>query len=108
MIPTTSPTPAHEMEWDAIARAVFAALGIRRGLWRLGVKLHFAGMTSGWQSPEGETAQQLPTAVTAINGLLLWAVDAPGPMVFDASAAPSPQPVAKAPRRRIKPPRTER
>lgn len=75
--------PSHELDWNEIAAAVFQSLGIRTGLWRIGVKLQFAALTGDWQK-EGGAADSMPTGITGFAGLVLFPSAEPGPMVFDA------------------------
>lgn len=80
------PGPDHSMNWDEIAAALFAAKGIRSGLWRLAVKLRFAGLTSGW-TDDGGTTLVIPTGLIGLDGLVLFRATEAGPMVFDAAPA---------------------
>jgi len=90
--------PTLELEWREIAAAVFAAKGIKTGLWQFGVRLQFAGLTGNWQQ-EGSSSVSLPSALTGVAGLAVWAATEPGPMVFDAAAFLT-KPQAATPRRR--------
>jgi hypothetical protein len=101
-----------EVSWGEVAAAVFKARGIKSGLWRLAVRLQFAGTTLGWHAGEGPT-QHKPTALVGVESLVMFPVTEPGPMVFDAAetvaalaeAGPAARAKAKAkakPRSRVK------
>ena len=92
-------TPDHDFAWEDVAKALFVARGIESGLWRLGVKLQFAGVTSQWQSGPDDASGALPTALIGVEGVGLWSVEDPGPMVFSAGQHNPKRPAAK-PRRR--------
>lgn len=80
------PAPDAELSWDELAAAIFAAKGIHEGLWRVAVKLRFAGLTSNWLDPDG-AATTSPTGMIGFEGVALFKSEAPGPMVFDADVA---------------------
>jgi hypothetical protein len=67
--------------WEQVARALFVAADVRSGLWRIGGSLKFAATMTG-----PSEAQMMPSGVVAVEELVLVPVDAPGPLVFDASA----------------------
>lgn len=73
--------PEYEFDLETVASALFAAQGIESGLWRLGVKLHFAALSATWPDSTGGT---LPTGMVGVDGLAFFKVDKPGPLVFDA------------------------
>ena len=89
MTTSISPRENVDYEWEDIAAALLAAKGIRAGLWRVSVMLHFTGVTMNWTPVQAEgsnpTTDPLPTALVAIKSLALVPVDDPGPLVFDAA-----------------------
>ena len=103
----TEEKPTIELGWPQIARVIFASEGIVSGLWRIGVKVRFAGISM--QFPESNTPENammaMPVAVSGIEGIVLFATNEPGLMVFDAAevllpkatvATPVPAKAAKA------------
>lgn len=99
--------PTIELGWPQIARVIFASEGITSGLWRLGVKIRFAGMTMQFQEPNApETPMMaMPVAASGIEAIALFPANELGPMVFDAAemlsakasvATPVPAKAAKA------------
>lgn len=101
---TAKPTKelaAVDIAWDDVARALFAARGIRVGLWHLAVRLQFVATTASIEIKAGGgaaanfPASGMPTGMVGMQGLVLVPVEKPGPMVFDAAgdgashAAPS-------------------
>ncbi len=92
-------TPDHDFAWEDVAKALFVARGIDSGLWRLGVRLQFGGVTNQWQSGPEDAPRALPTALVGVDGVALWSVDGPGPMVFEAGPD-SPKKSTVKPRRR--------
>lgn len=101
MSAVVEPKPDHEFDWSAVVWALFAAHGITSGLWRLGVKLRFAGVSLDWTPPDADPklGVSMPTALTGMEGLALFKVSEPGSMTFDASAART---VAKKPAPKVK------
>lgn len=67
--------------WEQVARALFVAGDVRSGLWRIGGSLKFAATMTG-----PSEAAMMPSGVVAVEQLVLVPADAPGPLVFDASA----------------------
>lgn len=86
------PQPDAELSWSELATAVFAAKGIHEGLWRVAVKLRFAGLTTNWLEAD-ESSTATPTGMVGFEGIALFKSDVPGPMVFDAGVAAG-EPVA--------------
>ncbi len=76
--------PTFEFNIEQVASALFKAKGIKTGLWRVAVKLRFAGITAGFQSDAG-TGEELPTGLVGVAGMALFAVKEPGQLVFDAA-----------------------
>jgi hypothetical protein len=70
-----------QVGWDQILSAVFASLGIKEGLWSVGVGFNFTGLNAG---PDRDHI--LPSALVAVQDIALRRVSAPGPMVFDAKS----------------------
>jgi hypothetical protein len=68
-----------QVGWDQILSAVFASLGIKEGLWSVGVGFNFTGLNAG---PDRDHI--LPSALVSVQDIALRRVSAPGPMVFDA------------------------
>lgn len=89
-----------EFTWPQLAKIIFDARGITTGLWHIAVKIRFAGMNM--QIADDPSAPQDPTlavpcGLTAIEGVALFPVSAPGPMIFDAAQMLTPaSKVAKA------------
>lgn len=83
----TEEQPVHEIGWPELAELVFAAKGIKSGLWRLGVKIRFAAMGMEFMEREGNAGSitALPAAISAIESIVVFPADKVGPMVFDAS-----------------------
>lgn len=79
-----APPKVIELDWEQVARALFASLGIDEGFWHLGVQVNFGATTAGWGDPE--KAMALPTGLVGMKGIGLNPAQGPGPMVFDASA----------------------
>lgn len=79
--------PDHVFSLEQIVAALFAASGINSGLWRLAAKVRFAAITAGFPDEKGILAD-MPSGMVGIEGLALFSVDEPGPMVFDAAPAP--------------------
>lgn len=77
--------PDHELDWAALAAAIFSAKGINEGLWRVALKMRFAGLTTNWNNPDGSVLTS-PTGLVGIEGVVLFKADEPGPMVYCASA----------------------
>jgi len=77
------PEPAAELSWPELAAAIFVAKGIHEGLWRIAVKLRFAGLTTNWVDPDGSSMAS-PTGMIGFEGIALFKSEEPGPMVFDA------------------------
>jgi hypothetical protein len=67
------------VEWGQIVPAIFETLGIRQGLWSVGVGFNLTALNAG---PDRD--QILPSALVAIRGVTIRQVTVPGPMVFDA------------------------
>lgn len=96
----------HDLTWPEIAAALFAARGIKKGLWRVAAKLRFAGLTTEWPIDQ-VSPSLLPTGMIGIEGLAIFEADEPGPMVFDAAvpgggAAPSKDIASKSPVKSLK------
>jgi hypothetical protein len=90
--------PTIELGWPQLARVIFASEGITSGLWRLGVKIRFAGMTMQFQEPNApETPMMaMPVAASGIEAIALFPAKELGLMVFDAAEMLSPKaPVVK-------------
>lgn len=79
--------PTIELGWPQIARVIFASEGITSGLWRIGVKVRFAGITMQFQEPNApETPMMaMPVAASGIEAIALFPANEPGLMVFDAA-----------------------
>lgn len=76
--------PAYEFGFEEVAAALFAAHGIKSGLWRVAAKLRFAGITVAFPD-ETVGAMDMPTGMVGIEGLALFSVTEAGQMVFDAA-----------------------
>lgn len=76
--------PDHELDWAALAAAIFSAKNINDGLWRLAVKMRFAGLTTNWNDPDGSVLTS-PTGLVGVEGVVLFKAEEPGPMVYSAS-----------------------
>ena len=90
--------PSVELGWAQIAKVGLASEGISTGLWRIGVKIRFAGMTMQFpdlSAPDGLLA--MPVAASGIEGIALFPADEPGPMVFDAAELSLPKTKTKTP-----------
>lgn len=74
----------HELKWDEVAPLLLKAKGIKSGLWRLAVKMHFGAVSGNWPQGGGG-GDGLPTGAIAIAGLALFSTDAPGPLTYDAA-----------------------
>lgn len=95
----TKESASVEIAWNDVARALFAARGIRVGLWHLAVRLQFVATTAAIEittrggAPANLPVSAMPTGMVGMQGLVLVPVEKPGPMVFDAAggdaAAPS-------------------
>lgn len=88
--------PHAELSWSEVAAAIFAAKGIHEGLWRIAVKLRFAGLTSNWVELDGSSTTS-PTAMVGVEGIVLFKSEAPGSMVFDAGEAAGQSAIAVKP-----------
>ncbi len=88
-----------ELTWPQLAKIIFDAQGITTGLWQIAVKIRFAGMNmqiaDGPSAPEDPTLA-VPCSLTAIEGIALFPVNAPGPMIFDAAQTLTPASKAAA------------
>lgn len=71
-------------QWSEVADALFKARNIDSGLWRVGVGLRFAAANTG-----PNDGSMMPSGITAVESIVLINVDAPGPLVFDASRGQS-------------------
>ncbi len=80
------PKPDHELDWPELAAAIFAAKGIHEGLWRIAVKLRFAGLTTNWGELDGSIITS-PTGMVGFEGIALFKAEEPGAMVFCAGEA---------------------
>lgn len=85
--------PTIELGWPQVAKVILASEGITSGLWRLGVKIRFAGMTMQFQEPAAPEIPMaaMPVAVSGIAGIVLFPATELGPMVFDAAELLSPK-----------------
>lgn len=87
----TEEKPEIELEWPEIVSAIFASKGITKGLWRLAIKIRFAGVTMQFHDTNTpELNKTMPVAASGIEGIALFPVSEPGPMVFDAAVLTSP------------------
>lgn len=104
----------HEFPWGDVAQALFQAKGIKKGLWRVAVKMHFSAASGLWPEELG-TKGPLPTGSIGVAGLALFETDTPSALTFDAAtgqlvetapkvvktahpALAKPKPAAKKPR----------
>ena len=67
--------------WAETAKALFRERGITKGLWQVGASLRFAAANTG---PNNDA--MMPSAVVAIESIILLPADKPGPLVYDASS----------------------
>ncbi len=82
-----------ELTWPQLAKIIFDAQRITTGLWQIAVKLRFAGTNmqiAGDPSAPQDPTLAVPCSLTAIEGVLLFPVNAPGPMIFDAAQTLTP------------------
>jgi hypothetical protein len=88
---------SHVVEFglEELAWVLLEKRGIKSGLWKLGARLRFAGLTSNMPLPEGGT-RDMPTGMVAVEGLALHPAAKPGPLVFDAAKPPAPPARARA------------
>lgn len=90
MSKTTLPK-MEEFDLAQIAAAALAARGIKQGLWRLAMRLNFAGLTSEWKAgDESGPGFRLPTGLVGISGLALIPATEPDDLVFDAAKVNAP------------------
>lgn len=96
------PAPDYTFEWRDIAAALLTSKGIKKGWWRLGIKMRFAALTT--QLTEADKIDSLPTALVGIESIAIFATTQGGELVFDAANGFEPVPVgasAPAPRKRV-------
>ncbi len=83
--------PDHLIAWPEVAAALFAAKGITKGWWRIGMQLRFGALTTRMGEP-GQEQKSLPTAIVGIDSIAIFATTQGGEMVYDAGNGCAPVP----------------
>ncbi|MDR6857241.1 hypothetical protein [Variovorax guangxiensis] len=81
--PAAPQVPDHMFAWPEIAAALLESKGIKKGWWRIGIKMRFGALTTR-MGDAGEEHKSLPTAIIGIENIAMFATDQGGEMVFDA------------------------